>query len=227
MMIEDCAQSITARCADGRMTGTIGTAGCFSFFSKKQLCVGEGGMIVTPDDRVADQARALRSHAMTSHTWDRHRGHADSYDVVDIGFNLRIDEPRAALGLSRIPRLHEDIETRRRLVRHYRELLIGTPGLTIPWDEEAVERSAHFGFTVLASSRGERDRLIGALAARGVQTSHYPAITTLTDYRHHPPCPRTEDLADRQLVLPLSSHFEIETIEHVATSVAELVAATV
>ena len=226
-MIEDCAQSITARTADGRMTGTVGVAGCFSFFSKKQLCVGEGGMIVTADEELAARARLLRSHALTSQTWDRHLGHADSYDVVDVGFNLRIDEPRAALGLSRIERLHEDIEVRRALVRRYRELLGGVPGVSIPWSEEAVERSSHFGFTILLESRQERDRLVSELVERGIQTTHYPAITTLSDYSEHPSCPRAEDLAARQLVLPLASSFELETIELVARSIVELVATPV
>jgi dTDP-4-amino-4,6-dideoxygalactose transaminase len=95
MLIEDCAHSITARAPDRRLTGTIGTAGCFSLFSKHQLSVGEGGMILTSDDALAAKARSLRSHAMTSMTWDRHRGHAESYDIVDVGFNFRIDEPRS------------------------------------------------------------------------------------------------------------------------------------
>ena len=120
LLIEDCAQSITARTADGRLTGTIGAAGCFSFFSKKQLSVGEGGMVVTHDEGLAAKVRSLRSHAMTSVTWDRHLGYAESYDVVDIGFNFRIDEPRAALGLSRLPRVPGDVERRRELVRSYR-----------------------------------------------------------------------------------------------------------
>jgi dTDP-4-amino-4,6-dideoxygalactose transaminase len=227
VVIEDCAQSITARDVEGRQTGTVGRAGCFSFFSKKQLCVGEGGMVVTADEDLAARARSLRSHAMTSHTWDRHRGHADSYDVVDIGYNLRIDEPRAALGLSRIERLHEDVETRRSLVRRYRELLSGLDGLTIPWDDDAVERSSHFGFTVILPSKLERNRLAAELALRGIQTTSYPAITALSGYADHPACPRTEDLANRHLVLPLSTSFDIETVELVAGHVCELLTVTV
>ncbi|MGP0047440.1 MAG: DegT/DnrJ/EryC1/StrS family aminotransferase, partial [Solirubrobacteraceae bacterium] len=207
VLIEDCAHSITARCADGRMTGTVGAAGCFSFFSKKQLCVGEGGMIVTCDEDLAAKARSLRSHAMTSVTWDRHRGHAENYDVVDVGFNLRIDEPRAALGLSRLARLEHDIEARRGLVRRYRELLADRPGIAIPWTDEEVERSAHFGFSILLRSRRERDRFTAELAARGIQTTAYPALTTLTAYAGHPSCPRAEDVAARHLVLPLCATY--------------------
>ena len=71
--------------------------GAFSFFSNKNLAIGEGGMVVTDDDASPSAMRLLRSHGMTTLTWDRHRGHASGYDVVALGFNYRIDEPRAAL----------------------------------------------------------------------------------------------------------------------------------
>ena len=80
-------------------------------------------MVLTDDEAVAARVRLLRSHAMTSGTWDRHRGHEDSYDVVDIGFNFRLDEPRAALGLARLPKVAAEIEHRRAMVRAYRERL--------------------------------------------------------------------------------------------------------
>src|SRR5262249_24356956 len=83
VLIEDVAQAVGARVDGGSRTGTVGELGCFSFFSKKQLCVGEGGMVTTSDEGFAARVRSLRSHAMTSGTWDRHRGHAESYDVVD------------------------------------------------------------------------------------------------------------------------------------------------
>jgi dTDP-4-amino-4,6-dideoxygalactose transaminase len=223
-LIEDCAQSITARCADGRMTGTVGQAGCLSFFSKKQLCIGEGGMIVTDDEALAAKARSLRSHAMTSVTWDRHRGHAENYDVVDVGFNLRIDEPRAALGLSRLARLHDDVEARRGLVRRYRGMLAELPGISIPWTDEEVKRSAHFGFPILLASERERDHLSDELAACGIQTTAYPSITTLSAYRDHPRCPVAEDLAARHVLLPLSSTFGAREVDLVASHLSELTA---
>ena len=75
--------------------------------------VGEGGIFVTDDDELAARVKSLRSHAMTSVTWDRHRGHADSYDIIDIGFNYRMDEPRAALATVRLGRLGELVGMRR------------------------------------------------------------------------------------------------------------------
>lgn len=225
LLIEDCAQSITARDGLDRVTGTVGAAGCFSFFSKKQLAVGEGGMILTADAALAEKTRSLRSHAMTSMTWDRHRGHAESYDVVDIGFNFRLDEPRAALGLSRLARLSDDVERRRDLVRAYRERLREIAGITIPWTDEDVERSSHFGFAILLDSGEARNHISRELTARGIQTTHYPALTALSAYRDRARCPRTEALAARHLLLPLSSTYGDREVDIVVGELTELLAA--
>jgi dTDP-4-amino-4,6-dideoxygalactose transaminase len=225
LLIEDCAQSITARCADGRLTGTIGAAGCFSFFSKEQLPVGEGGMVITADEMLAAKVRSLRSHAMTSVTWDRHRGHAESYDIVDIGFNFRIDEPRAALGLKRLERVEHDVAQRRALVKLYREQLAEVAGLTIPWSDADVELAAHFGFTIVLDSGARRDQVRRELEARGVQTTWYPAITKLSAYADHPPRPLTEDLGSRHLLLPLASTFTADHVEQVVMELTGLLRA--
>jgi dTDP-4-amino-4,6-dideoxygalactose transaminase len=225
ILLEDCAQSITARDSTGRLTGTVGTASCFSFFSKKQLSCGEGGMILTADDELAAKARSLRSHAMSSMTWDRHRGHAESYDITDIGFNFRIDEPRAALALSRLPRLATDIAQRRHLVRRYRDQLSGVPGVGLPWAEEDPAQSAHFGFVIMLDTAEERYRVAEELSARGIQTTCYPSLPTLTAYRDHPSLPRTADLAARHLLLPLASTYSEPDVDLVATELTEIVAA--
>ena len=104
VLLEDAAHAIGMR-HEGRHLGTFGAAGAFSFFSNKNLAVGEGGAVVTDDDELAERVRLLRSHGMTTLTWDRHRGHAAGYDVVALGFNYRIDEPRAALLTARLERL--------------------------------------------------------------------------------------------------------------------------
>ena len=110
-LIEDAAHAAGSR-VGRRHLGTFGAAGAFSFFSNKNLAVGEGGMVITNDEDIGRRTRLLRSHGMTSLTWDRHRGHASTYDVVELGFNYRIDEPRAALALSRLRRLDEENERR-------------------------------------------------------------------------------------------------------------------
>jgi dTDP-4-amino-4,6-dideoxygalactose transaminase len=101
-----------ARGALGTGVGHGGVAACWSFADGRVLGMGEGGMVTTGDEALAARVRLLRQHAMTSGTWDRHRGHSDSYDVVDIGFNFRLDEPRAALGSSLLSHLDEDLRDR-------------------------------------------------------------------------------------------------------------------
>ena len=208
-LIEDCAQAICAQVDDsGRQVGTVGQLGAFSFFSKKQLCVGEGGMVTTADEELAAKVRLLRSHAMTSGTWDRHSGRTDTYDVVGLGFNYRIDEPRAALGLSRLGRLNSDIAKRRAIVRSYREQLADIPGLELPWDDSAVERSSHFAFPVLLADREARDRFRDDLKDNGVQTTWYPALHSFTECQQLAPAgglPGAEQAAARHCALPLSS----------------------
>lgn len=207
-LIEDCCEATGARFADGSATGTIGQSGVFSFFAKTKLPVGEGGIVVTGDEEVADRVRLLRSHAMTSVTWDRHRGHAETYDITDLGFNYRLDEPRAAMAAAHLQELDGKLVALRATVAAYRERLAAVEGVTLPFTDEQVARASHFAFPVLLADPATRDRVREALAARGVQTTYYPAITQLGLYeeaaREHP-CPLAEEFAGRHLVLPLSS----------------------
>jgi dTDP-4-amino-4,6-dideoxygalactose transaminase len=222
LLIEDCAEAIGARLDDGRHVGTVGELGAFSFFSKNQLCVGEGGMVTTAAEELATRVRLLRSHALTSSTWDRHRGHDPAYDIVDIGFNFRLDEPRAALGLSRLGRLDEDIAIRRALVRAYRERLAEIPGIELAWDERAVELSSHFFFPVLLPDRDARDRFRAQLGAAGIQTTWYPALHTFTEYRHTAPpggLPIATEASDRHCALPLSATMDEATVDVVVDAV--------
>jgi dTDP-4-amino-4,6-dideoxygalactose transaminase len=227
ILLEDCAEAIGARVDEsGRQVGTVGELGAFSFFSKNQLCVGEGGMVSTADEELAKRVRLLRSHALTSGTWDRHRGHDPAYDIVDIGFNFRIDEPRAALGLSRMQRLEQDIAARRAVVRAYRERLADMPDLQLPWDERAVELATHFAFPVLLGGREARDRFREELKAGGVQTTWYPALQTFSEYRDAAPpegLPRALEVSERHCMLPLSATMSEEDVEIVVETVMSCV----
>ncbi len=160
---------------------------------------------------------------MTSSTWDRHRGHDPAYDVVDVGFNFRLDEPRAALGLSRLARLDGDLDARRALVRAYRERLARRArASSCAFDEQAVERSSHFAFPVLLADRAARDRFRDELKADGVQTTWYPALHSFTEYRGYAPpggLPSAGEVADRHCALPLSSTMDSAAVEIVLGAV--------
>ena len=222
-LVEDAAHSPSAD-LDGRKLGTWGTAGCFSFFSNKVLSVGEGGLLATDDDDVAERVKSLRSHGMTSGTWDRHRGHAETYDIVDLGFNYRMDEPRAALLLSRMKRVDDDIAKRRAIVRGYRERLAGVEQVTLPYSDEDVERSSCYVMPILLNEGLDRRAFRQELSEQGIQTSIlYPAIHEFSEYRRRYPdvsLPRTEDVARTEVTLPLFPHMTEEQLERVCEAVA-------
>lgn len=210
-LIEDAAHSPSATTLDGRQRlGTIGLAGAFSFFSNKVLSCGEGGLLATEDHDVAALARSLRSHAMTSGTWDRHLGHASTYDVVDVGFNYRIDEPRAALLSSRLEGLEADIASRRRIVHRYRRELADVQGLVVPYPDRAVDVSSCYVMPVVLEEPHLRDPLREwMLDERRVQTSVlYPAVHEFSAYAPFKagPLPRSEAVARSQLTIPLYPH---------------------
>ena len=208
-VIEDAAHAPGASWR-GRMCGTIGDVGCFSFFSHKNLPTGEGGMVVTDDDAIAARIRLLRSHGMTTLTWDRHRGHAHSYDVVLPGFNYRLDEIRASIGLVELGRLEQKNADRARLVAFYRAALDGANGLSMPFPaKEGVIPSHHLAVLVLPE-RCSREDFRASLASRGIQTSvHYPPVHTFSAYQRlgsRRPLPVTRAIASRLVTLPLYPH---------------------
>ena len=190
--------------------GTIGDIGCFSFFSNKNMATGEGGMVVTRRADLADKLRLLRSHGMTTLTLDRHRGHAYTYDVVDLGFNYRMDEIRAALGTSQLSRLPDNNRQRASVVAAYWQRLARIEGLGLPFaDRQPQGRTAHHIMPVLLPVGVPRTAVQDAMKAAGIQTSvHYPPIHTFTFHGHteRVVCEnlgRTDAVAPRLLTLPL------------------------
>jgi dTDP-4-amino-4,6-dideoxygalactose transaminase len=228
-LIEDAAHAPSANLA-GRRLGTFGLASAFSFFSNKVLPVGEGGLLATDDEEIAARVRLLRSHGMTSVTWDRHRGHADSYDVVEVGFNYRMDEPRAALALARLARLEDELERRRRLTLAYRERLSALPQIILPYTEESVEDASCYVMPIMLRAAEQRPRVRQILRERhGVQTSIlYPAIHEFAVYRQRVPAlslPRTEAAARSELTIPLYPHMTDAEQERVLTALEQAVPA--
>jgi dTDP-4-amino-4,6-dideoxygalactose transaminase len=209
-LIEDAAHSPLASIG-GRALGTWGLVGTFSFFSNKVLFAGEGGLLATDNDEIAAFARSRRSHAMTTGSWRRHHDGPSRYDVPALGFNYRIDEPRAALLLSRLPRLKDEIVRRRIITRRYRRLLSEIPGLVVPFTDESVETSSCYVMPVMVEDSSRQGQIRQVLReVHGVQTSiFYPAIHEFTAYRSRFPglsLPLTELAARSEITLPLFPH---------------------
>jgi dTDP-4-amino-4,6-dideoxygalactose transaminase len=221
-LFEDSAHALGTRIGDEH-AGTLGFAGAYSFFSNKNLALGEGGMVVCRDDDTAALVRLLRSHGMTSLSWQRHQGHAADYDVVALGHNFRIDEPRCALGLSRLARLDDDNRRRAALDARYRDLLAGATGLTPALVPPAGATLAHHLFVVVLDEAVDREAVRGHLSAAGIQTSvHYPPAHRFAIYgAAGAAVPVTEDAAGRILTLPLFAHMTEEQVELVAATLRE------
>jgi dTDP-4-amino-4,6-dideoxygalactose transaminase len=227
-VIEDCAHAPGAvyHSRQGlKKLGTLGSIGCFSFFSNKNLTTGEGGMLVTNDDELARKIGIARSHGMTSLTWDRHKGHSFSYDVVARGYNYRLDEMRAALGIAQLRRLPAGNERRRQLTRRYQEKLGDLPEIELPF-LEGPQGSSHHIFPILIKNGALRPALMSHLARQGIQSSvHYPPVHQFTYYRRLWPADfdhrlaLTEDVAGREVTLPLFPSMTAAQLELVVQSI--------
>lgn len=229
VLIEDVAHAPSAVLGD-RKLGRFGLAGAFSLFSNKILSVGEGGLLATDDDRVAELARSLRSHAMSSGSWDRHTGRTSTYDVTGLGFNYRLDEPRSALALSRLARLEDDIERRRELVREYRRRLGGRDDIVVPFRDEQVADSSCYVMPIIVRDSERRDEARRRLREdHGVQTSvFYPAVHEFTAYRERAAgvsLPHTERAARSEITIPLYPHMTAEDQDRVVAGLDEVLAA--
>jgi len=222
-MIEDAAHAPGTE-LNGRKTGAWGDIGVFSFFSNKNLVTGEGGMLTTNDDALAEKLRLMRSHAMTSLTWDRHQGHAWSYDVTDLGYNYRISEIASALGLAQLQKLERNNQRRRELTSHYHRLLeTGCPNLGLPFVSHRGLSSCHL-LPVLLPQNVERTRFMDGMKSKGIQTSfHYPLIPGFRFY-HTPDqviLPVTQQIARREVTLPLYPTLSFDEVATVVAAVGE------
>ncbi len=223
-VLEDAAHA-PGSWLEQRHLGTWGRIGVFSFFSNKNLATGEGGMLVTDEDELGARLHTLRSHAMTTLTWDRHRGHAWSYDVTDVGYNYRLDEIRSAIGLVQLHKLEHHNQRRRDLSALYWRLFQEqSPEVGLPFRTHASISSGHL-FPILLPPGCDKIRFMEHMKAQGIQTSiHYPPIHTFSYYRRQFPqvtLPLTEQIAAREVTLPLHPLMNEETVADVVACVRD------
>lgn len=225
-LIEDVAHAPGASVNEG-MCGTFGDVGCFSFFSNKNLSVGEGGMVVSTSSKLGTRLKALRSHGMSTLTLDRHKGRAISYDVEQVGLNYRMDEIRAALGIEQLAKLKMGNRRRGELTGLYRQFLehtlVDVPFSTI---ESGVKGSFHI-MPVLLPHGVNRVEVIGRLREAGIQTSiHYPPFWEFTAYEgitHPKDAPLVAKICALELTLPLYPTMKDDQVRYVADTLLEAV----
>lgn len=211
ILIEDAAHAP----ATGEV-GRWGDASVFSFFTNKNMTTAEGGMLLALDPSVLEQFRYLRSHGMTTNTLDRYRGHAYTYDVTMLGYNYRMDELRAAIGLVQLARLANWNARRRQLTDYYHRCLSAQRiGVSVPFSS-CHETAAHL-MPILLKKNVNRASVMEQLRQAGIQTSiHYPPVHLFSYYKKRFPetdLPITEEYFARELSLPLHPSLNEKDVE--------------
>jgi dTDP-4-amino-4,6-dideoxygalactose transaminase len=220
-LVEDaaCAAGSTYK---GTPIGNDPSLAVFSFHPRKLLTTGEGGMITTSDVELAARLRRLREHGMSVDTFARH----STNDVVieqylETGFNYRMTDVQAAIGLVQLAKLEEMIARRRDLAAEYAEALSGIPGLTMPSDPpHGTTNYQSYSVIITDDYPMERNELMAALSAegissrRGVMASHREPA-----YVDHPaqPLPNTNFVTDHSIILPMYHQMTSVDIEKVAS----------
>ncbi|MHB8972344.1 MAG: DegT/DnrJ/EryC1/StrS family aminotransferase [Pirellulaceae bacterium] len=204
----------------GRRLGTIGDIGCFSFFSNKNISTGEGGMMVFRDKTRYDRAKLLKSHGMTTTSYQRAGGHSTQYDVVELGYNFRMDDIRAALGRVQLRKLPLDLAQRAEVRCWYEEQLAGIPDIVVPFAGHKGFVSNYIVPVALRTGGVERrDAIRDSLHAAGIQTSvHYPAVHRFSIYRSkNVILPLTEFASDHLITLPMYSKLTESDVASIAS----------
>lgn len=220
VVIEDCAHALFTVCDQGplkgRIAGAIGDIGCFSFFGNKNMTTGEGGMVTTNSPDLDKSVRVLRSHGMTTSSYERAKGHSNSYDVVGLGYNYRIDDLRSAIGLAQLSKLDKVNARRRQLVAVYRQELEKYSNALVPFSDRDLEFSAcHIMPIVVDNPEQVKSRLSEA----GIQYSrHYalvPSFSTYSSATFETGYPELSKL----ITLPLGFHMNEKDVSRVVECV--------
>lgn len=224
-LIEDVAHAPGASIG-GKRCGVFGDVGCFSFFSNKNLAVGEGGMISARPGPLVDALRRMRSHGMTSATLDRHNGRGSSYDVAEVGLNYRMDEIRAAIGIAQLEKLEAGNLRRKVLSEKYdRELPRSLVEVPFRGEGQSQSVSSYHIYPVLLPEQCDRPALMEYLKSQGVQSSiHYPSFSDLTAHRDGFGLDRAKmarAICSRELTLPLFPTMSEGQVEYVVNSMKQ------
>lgn len=218
-IIEDACEAIGATYGGGK-AGSFGDAAAFAFYPNKQMTTGEGGMLVTDDGQVARLAYSMRNQgrAQTS-SWLQHDR---------LGFNYRMDEMSAALGLSQLSRINEILQRRAEVASWYAEALAEVDGVEALAEVEGTTRS-WFVYVVLLDKGHQRPEVMARLENWGVECRAYfppihlqPLYRDLFGYRAGD-FPVTEDIASRTLALPFYNALLFEDVEFIVEQVARAI----
>ena len=206
----------------GKNLGTIGDCASFSFFSNKNISTGEGGMFITNNEEMAQKARLIRSHGMSTMSYQRASGHATEYDITCLGYNFRMDDIRAAIAIEQLKKLPGDLETRIAVRKRYVDRLTKNPRIAVPFADNTEFVSNYiFPIIILDSTKEERNALREFIHAAGIQTSvHYPAAHRFSTYKELAAVlPQTEYVTDNEVTLPMYAALSMEQVDFICDTV--------
>jgi perosamine synthetase len=221
-MIEDCAQSVGAKFGDKKV-GSFGDAGCFSFYATKNITTGEGGMLTTSNEKIKDRALLIRNHGQNKTPKEKFAHWR--YDVTDLGFNFRMSEIEAVIGLKQMEKLDLIIESRKEIAKRYKEELEKIDGLEMLHDPESeIYRQGVFHLLEVKVEKQyplKRDNLYDFLKKERITTGvHYPPLHFFSYYKkttkyRRGDFPSAEALYSKILSLPMfpfMTELEFQTV---------------
>jgi perosamine synthetase len=228
-LMEDACQALGAVDRQGRKVGLAGNIATFAFYANKQMTTGEGGMLVTPDREVAEGVRS-----------ERNQGRAPDMEQVEhdrLGFNYRLTDLHAAIGIAQLERLGEMLNARDNVAALYRERLtqLGAEpageeeghDIVLPCENRGDERRSWFVFVIQLPEGADRDAVIASLASNGIASKAYlPCIHLLPPYRERfgfvgGEFPIAEQVAERSLALPFFTSMTEGQVDRVCTALGE------
>lgn len=219
-LMEDSCEAIGAE-YKGKKVGTFGDAGAFAFYPNKQITTGEGGIIVTNKEKIHILSKSMRNQG---------RGEGDEWLTHSrLGYNYRLDEMSAALGLSQLKRLDEILERREKVAQVYNSLLEDFDGVEIPYISPNTTKMSWFVYVVRLDKNVDRDKVIKYLESVGIQTRPYFLSIHLQKFYKHTfgysegYFPISEDASNRSIALPFFNNIRFEEQEYVVEKLKEAV----
>lgn len=214
-LVEDAAEAHGAKCGE-KYVGCFGDVGCFSFFGNKIITSGEGGICVTNNRRIAERIRTLRDHGMDPRKkyWHSH-----------VGYNYRMTNLQAALGMAQLERVHQILDRKKALADRYNEFLSNVPGIHAP--VEGVTGGSvcwiYYIFLIHQQYVQSRKKIMQMLADRGIETRpfFYP-LHIMPPYRTEEEFPVSVRIGKSGIFLPSSINLSKKQIDYVCTSLIDV-----
>jgi perosamine synthetase len=210
-VIEDCAHAIGAK-KNNKHVGNFGNVGCFSFYPTKNITTIEGGMVITNNSKIADYVTSARNHGITKSLSQRYsNGKPWDYDILESGYNYRLDEIRSSLGLNQLKRINSLNLLRKKAFQYYNKELKKIPGIITPPVSQKNDNAFHLYIIKIENTYGlSRDELFEKLSKDGISTSvHYKPLHTFSTFKktiHRTNLDNAERLYEKILSLPLYPH---------------------